>query len=219
MSSAEFLLWVKGTGFTLAIAIFVAGVVLRLFEVWSLGRKSNLAEAKGNASSSGVRTIFKRFAPDKGIWDHSSFIIVVAWLFHVGLFIVVFLFTPHILLIESIIGISWPGLPTPVVDAFSVITLVALLAALFHRITHPVKKYLSTKEDYLVWVVTFLPVLTGYLAFHHLVFAPDMLLALHILSVEILLVLLPFTKLTHAFTFLMARWYNGAISGYKGVQS
>ena len=219
MSSAEFLLWVKGTGFTLAIIIFCAGVVLRLFEIWSLGRKVNLAEAKGNASSSGFRTIFKRFAADGGIWQHSAFIIVVAWLFHVGLFIVVFLFTPHILLIDSIIGLKWPGLPTPIGDAFSVITIVALLAALFHRITNPVKKYLSTKEDYLVWVVTFLPVLTGYLAFHHMFFSPNTLLALHIFSVEILLVLLPFTKLTHAFTFLLARWYNGAISGYKGVQS
>lgn len=219
MSSAEFLLWVKGPGFTLAIIIFCAGIILRLFEIWSLGRKPNLAEPKGNPTSSGFRTILNRFVPDKGIWQHSTFIIVVAWLFHVGLFIVIFMFTPHILLIDSIIGLKWPGLPTPVVDAFSVITMAALLAALFHRITHPVKKYLSTKEDYLVWVVTFLPVLTGYLAFHHLLFSPNVLLALHILSVEILLVLLPFTKLSHAFTFLLARWYNGAISGYKGVQS
>lgn len=219
MSSAEFLLWVKGPGFTLAIIIFCAGIILRLFEIWSLGRKPNLSEAKGNPTSSGFRTILNRFVADKGIWQHSTFIIVVAWLFHVGLFVVIFLFTPHILLIDSIIGLKWPGLPTPVVDAFSVITIAALLAALFHRITNPVKKYLSTKEDYLVWLVTFLPVLTGYLSFHHLLFAPSLLLALHILSVEILMVVLPFTKLTHAFTFLMARWYNGAISGYKGVQS
>ena len=27
------------------------------------------------------------------------------------------------------------------------------------------------------------------------------------------------TKLMHAFTIFLARWYNGAISGYRGVQS
>ena len=43
--------------------------------------------------------------------------------------------------------------------------------------------------------------------------------ALHILSVELLMVLFPFTKLSHAFTLWIARWYNGAIAGYKGVQS
>ena len=35
----------------------------------------------------------------------------------------------------------------------------------------------------------------------------------------IFLVVLPFTKLTHMFTAFIARWYNGAIFGRKGVQS
>ena len=26
-------------------------------------------------------------------------------------------------------------------------------------------------------------------------------------------------KLSHAFTLWLARWYNGAIAGYKGIQS
>jgi nitrate reductase gamma subunit len=33
------------------------------------------------------------------------------------------------------------------------------------------------------------------------------------------MVLFPFTKLSHAFTLWLARWYNGAIAGYKGIQS
>jgi nitrate reductase gamma subunit len=37
--------------------------------------------------------------------------------------------------------------------------------------------------------------------------------------VELLLVVFPFTKLTHAFTVFIARWYNGAIFGRKGVES
>jgi nitrate reductase gamma subunit len=43
-------------------------------------------------------------------------------------------------------------------------------------------------------------------------------LALHILSVELLLIVIPFTKLMHLFTFALARWYNGAIAGRKGVK-
>jgi nitrate reductase gamma subunit len=45
------------------------------------------------------------------------------------------------------------------------------------------------------------------------------LIAIHILSVELLMIVFPFTKLMHAFTLFLARWYNGAISGYRGVQS
>jgi nitrate reductase gamma subunit len=46
-----------------------------------------------------------------------------------------------------------------------------------------------------------------------------LVLGLHILSVELLLVVFPFTKLMHALTFVIARWFNGAIAGRKGVQS
>ncbi len=67
--------------------------------------------------------------------------------------------------------------------------------------------------------MTFLPVITGYIAFHRVGLPAPSLLALHILSIELLMVLFPFSKLMHAFTFVLSRWYNGAIAGYKGVRS
>ena len=71
----------------------------------------------------------------------------------------------------------------------------------------------------LVWFLTILPLVTGYLAFHRVGASGPAMLAVHILSVELLMVLFPFTKLSHAFTLWLARWYNGAIAGYKGIQS
>jgi nitrate reductase gamma subunit len=68
-------------------------------------------------------------------------------------------------------------------------------------------------------MLTILPLITGYIAFHRIGMTAPTLLAIHILSVELLLVVFPFTKLMHAFTLVMARWYNGAISGYRGVES
>ena len=70
-----------------------------------------------------------------------------------------------------------------------------------------------------MWTVTFLPLLTGYLAYHRLVNPYPLILGLHILSVNLFLVVFPFTKLTHVFTAFIARWYNGAIFGRKGVES
>ena len=117
------------------------------------------------------------------------------------------------------LGLSWPGLPNPIVDAVSAVTIVGLIAALIHRLRHPVKRHISRTEDYLVWTLTFLPVLTGYIAYHRLIDPYPLALGLHILSVELFLIVLPFTKLTHMFTAFIARWYNGAIFGRKGVES
>lgn len=219
MTDAELLLWVRGPAFQAASMIFVLGVIVRILEAVSLGRKANLAEARGSEMLGGLRTIVTRSVPDSGTLKRSSFVIVAGYVFHLGLFITIFLFAPHVLVFESVLGFSWPALPTPVVDATAVVTLITLLVVLIHRIQDPVMRFLSRFQDYLVWLVTFLPVLTGYMAFHRVGAPAPVLIAVHILSVELLLILFPFTKLMHAFTLIMARWYNGAIAGYRGVRS
>lgn len=219
MTEIEFLAWVRGPGFQIAIMIFVFGIIIRFFEILMLGRKANLAEAKGSEMSGGLNTIVNRFVPDRSVFKRSTFTIVAGYIFHIGLFITIFLFAPHILIFKDVIGLSWPSLPTPVVDAVAVITIITLLAVLVHRLRDPLMRYLSGPQDYLAWFVTILPLVTGYIAFHRIGMTAPSLLAIHILSVELLLVVFPFTKLTHTFTLFLARWYNGAVSGYKGVES
>ena len=219
MSEIDFLNWVRGTGFQIAVGIFIAGIVIRFAEILLLGRKTNLAEAKGSEMSGGLRTIMSRFVPEKDTFKRSSITIVAGYVFHIGLFVTIFLFAPHILMFKDVFGFGWPSVPTPIVDAFTVISIIALLALLVHRMRDNVLKFITTKEDYLVWMLTILPLITGYIAFHRIGMTAPTLLAIHILSVELLLVIFPFTKLMHTFTFVLSRWYNGAISGYRGVQS
>lgn len=219
MSEIEFLNWVRGPGFEIAVVIFIAGVIIRLIEILMLGRKPNLAEAKGSEMSGGMHTIVSRSIPDSETFKRSTFTIVAGYIFHIGLFVTIFLFAPHILLFKDVIGLSWPALPTPVVDAVAVVSIIALLAILVHRMNNSVLRFLTSWEDYLVWLATILPLLTGYMAFHRIGGSAPTLLAIHILSVEFLMALFPFTKLMHAFTIFLSRWYNGAISGYRGVES
>jgi nitrate reductase gamma subunit len=219
MSEIEFLNWVRGPGFQIAVIIFTAGVFIRIAEILLLGRKTNLAEAKGSEMSSGLRTIVSRSIPDKSTFQRSMITVVAGYVFHLGLFICIFLFAPHILMFKDVIGFGWPALPTPVVDAMTIVTIIALLAVLVHRMRNTVLRFLTTTEDYLVWMLTILPLITGYVAFHRIGLTAPTLLAIHILSVELFLVLFPFTKLMHTFTIVLSRWYGGAISGYRGVKS
>ena len=105
------------------------------------------------------------------------------------------------------------------IDATSVITIITLIAILVHRLKDPVKRFLSNFDDYLGWFVTILPLITGYIAFHRVGMSAPSLIAIHIISVQLLMIVFPFTKLMHAFTLFLSRWYNGATSGYRGVQS
>lgn len=217
MNEVDFLNWVRGPGLNIAIGVFLLGVIWRLFEIYSLGRKSDLSAPRHESGASGWHTVLRRSLAPPGMLKRSPVSYIGGYTFHIGLAIIVFLFAPHIKLIESLIGLSWPALPSQVVDLVTVITLVAMLVMLVDRVTKPVKRYLSGFEDYFTWAVTFLPVLTGYLAVKHLLLPYTTMLALHILSVEILLVVLPFTKLFHAFTLFGSRWYNGKANAHKGV--
>jgi len=217
MNEMQFLTWVRGTGMDIALSIFVLGVFWRLFEIYSLGRKLDIAPGRHRDGASGWHTIFRRSVPPPGMVKRSPVTYIGGYVFHIGLALIVFLFVPHIIFINSVLGISWPGLPSQFIDMVTVITMAAMIVVLAHRINNPVKRYLSTFQDWFTWTLTFLPLLTGWLAVKHLLLPYTTMLALHILTVELLLIFLPFTKLFHAFTVFGSRWYLGKINGHKGV--
>ena len=217
MNEMQLLTWVRGPGLNLAVGIFVLGVLWRLFEIYSLGRKKDLSAPRAAPGASGLRTILRRTLPAEGMLKKAPVTYIAGGVFHIGLAIVVLLFAPHIKLIQSLIGVSWPALPSQFIDLITIVTLVAMLVLLADRIMNPVKRFLSTFEDWFTWTLTFLPLLTGWLAVRHLLLPYTAMLALHIISVELLLVFLPFTKLFHAFTVFGSRWFNGTVNGHKGV--
>ena len=219
MNAVELLAWARGPGFDIALVIFVAGMLLRAFEVFSLGRKPDLSERRGSRVGGGLKIQLTRSLPRPELFRVEPIRVINGYVIHIGLFIVIFLLGPHIALIDHALSISWPALPSGIVDAVAVLTLVSLMVALVYRLRNPVMRYLSGPSDYLAWLATLLPVLTGYMAYNHLLLPYTLMLALHILSVEFLLVVAPFTKLTHMFSAFAARWYQGAAAGYRGVAS
>lgn len=219
MTTLDLLTFARGTALNAALAVCAFGILLRLFEIFGLGRKADLSPARPTTPGSGWRTMVSRSIPPQGMVRRDPVTYIAGYVFHIGLFVAIVLFAPHIELIRDVTGLGWPALPSALVDALAVASIIALFVLLAHRFNNPVKRLLTTGGDYLAWALTLLPLLTGYLAYHHLLFEYTLMLALHILSAELLLVLLPFTKLFHAFSVFISRWYNGDISGRKGVAS
>ena len=218
MSAPELLLWARGTGLQIAVAIFLFGLLVRFIELWLLGRKTDLSVARATAVGAGLRTVLSRSLPMPGALKHAPFGFLSGYIFHLGFLVTLLFYVPHIHFLRSILGFGWPGLPPFLIDVIGLVTIAMLIALLVQRFTDPVRRFLSRADDYVAWTVTFLPLLTGYAAFHRLGADYTLMLALHVLSVELLLIVIPFTKLMHMFTFALARWYNGAIAGRKGVR-
>ena len=158
MDANALLNWARGPGFDIAMIVFVAGMLLRLLEVLALGNRSDLSAARGSGPRGGVETIMTRMLPRRQVFDKEPLRIINGYVLHIGFFIVLFLYGPHIVLFESFLGFGWPALPSGMIDAVAAITIVSLIAALVLRLNSKVLRFLSTADDYVAWLVTLLPV-------------------------------------------------------------
>ena len=210
----------RGPALTFALAIFVLGTLWRLVGVLLLPRLRDLSPARDGAPApltGALRTIVRRMWPRPEIAQATLFVTLNSYVFHIGLALVVFGLAPHILFIRNLTGLSWPALPSNVVYGIGVITLFALFAVLARRLMHPVVRLLSHSGDYLSWLLTTLPVVTGLLATSHLGARYETLLALHILSIAAFLIWFPFGKLMHAVLFVFSRGATGMRFSHRGV--
>lgn len=218
----------RGPALTFSTAVFLLGAAWRLYGIFRRPARVDLSEPRRTDTVAGaVRAIFSRMLPRRELGKAGTFQAVNAYAYHLGLFLIVFTFAPHIGFIERVLGPSWAALPDVVTYLATAITVVALLIALLMRLTNPVQKLLSGFDDYFTWFVTVLPVLTG-MALIERGFVPEPvvapalpttpeLLAVHLLSLELMLVWFPFGKLMHALLVFVSRARTGAEFTRKGA--
>lgn len=216
----DLLTFARGPALQWALVIFIVGTVWRLAGILLLRRKPDYSEPRNTHAWRGAFSmIFKRMIPKREFAAQTAFSNTIGYVFHFGLAIVVFGFVPHILFIHSLTGMSWPGLPSGLIYVVGALTLAALVAALVRRISNPVTRMLSNFDDYFSWLVTVAPVATGLMAVAHLGAPYQKLLAIHILSVCLLLAWLPFGKLMHTFLVFISRGTTGALFARKGAST
>ena len=210
----------RGPALEGALIFMAAGLLWRLAGAMLLARNRYLSKPRRDAAwAGGLRTVFSRSVPRKQLMGASMIGFVAGYVMHVGLFIVILLFIPHIAFFQDLLGFGWPGLPNDIVTAAAAVTLATLIGLLVRRMTHPVLKRISGFDDYMSWVVTALPLATGLMAFAHLGPRYELMLALHLLSVELLMIWLPLGKLFHAVGFIPSRFQLGAKFERRGVKA
>lgn len=209
----------RGPALQWALIIFVVGVTYRLLAIFMFGQKKPLSAPRGNATVAGYKTIASRIVPHAVFRKRLGMQYVVGMLWHIGFVFVLFLFQPHILFFEGLLGLSWPGVANNIVMPVAGVTLVLLVVAIARRLNDPVLKLLSGPGDFLSLVITALPLATGLLASAHLGAQYETLLALHLLSISLFLVWMPFSKLMHMMLFIPSRKRLGSKLGYKGVKA
>ncbi|MBT3305662.1 MAG: nitrate reductase [Alphaproteobacteria bacterium] len=198
-----------------AAGIFSFGVIWRLAVILLFGRKPDRSIPRGSALVGAVKANILHLWPHGGFFTKSGFHLIAGYLFHLGLFVLVFFAAPHVVFIQdNIVGFGWDTLPRWGFILTAEAAFCGLILLWARRLGDPVIRLLTDRDDNTGLWMTFGVMLTGCLALGE---SSEFLRALHMLSVDIWLIYFPFSRLMHGFTFVFSRGYMGASFGRRGI--
>ena len=206
----SFYSFVEGPLLWISILTFVIGILIRVALFLVVSRQKDKIIYEHFKWKYILITFIRWLLPlNKDVIKNPVFT-VLAYVFHICLLIVPIWFSGHIMLWEeSRFEWSWASIPDGLADWMTMIFLAIALFFLLRRIFSADIRLISGWADYLLLIVTALPFLTGYFLTHGTLdgigFLGDNITLLHMLSGELMLILIPFTKLSHFILFFFSR--------------
>jgi len=211
--------FLTGPALWFTFIFFVGGLSVRIAILFRLSRKKDRVIYNHVNLGWGIRSVFHWLIP----WASASMrqqpvFSLVAFIFHLSLLAVPLFLAAHNTLWEEAFGVSLWSLPDALADWMTLILIASAAFLLIRRLRRPEVRILTSPWDYALLIITTLPFLTGFLAYHQ--WGPyELMLVLHILLGEILLILIPITKLAHMILFFFARAFIGFEMGRRGARS
>ncbi len=207
--------FLSGPGVWISLAVLVLGLVVRAAFLLGLSREGDRIFYDHFQWSWSLRSIFRWLLPLGSVSFRQQPLFGAAfWLFHFCLLLVPLFLGAHNLLWEESWGWSLPRLPGALADALTVVFMAAAAVLWLRRLIRPEVRILSGVWDYAVLLITAAPFVTGFLAYHQL--GPyEPMLVLHLFSGELMLVVIPFSKLGHMILFFFTRAFIGVDMGAR----
>ncbi|MCP4685441.1 MAG: respiratory nitrate reductase subunit gamma [bacterium] len=207
MSIEQWIDFAKGPLFALTSMIMVLGllrhIVIQVYElVAGKGRRLSAAPWR-KILNEGLGWAI----PIKQIMKGTPFFSSVSYLFHIGVIVVPVFLADHIVLWEKTLGFSLPSLPSGWADFLTIFTVACVLVLLGFRLFGDRQRAMSRLTDYVLLLLILLPFVTGFLASHSGMnpFPWETMMLVHLLSAELLFLVIPFTKLAHIVLFVFDR--------------
>ena len=212
--------FLAGPALWATFVIFFGGLIFRIAHLYHLSRKKDKVVYNHSNLNWGLKSILHWLLP----WGSASMrqqpvFTLMVFLFHIPLLAVPLFLDAHNILWDESWGISLWSLPDVLSDVMTVILLTSIIFLVIRRIVRSEVRILTESWDYVLLALTALPFLTGFLAYHQ-VGPYELLMIMHLLTAEIILILIPFTKLAHMVLFFFTRAFIGfEMGGRRGARS
>lgn len=199
-----------------AFILFFGGILLRLIQLLRQVHKSEKFIYSHMSLRYSLRSIAHWITPFATVnWRRHPVLTIVTFVFHICLVVTPLFVLGHIVLIDEAWDVDWWSLPDALADTMTVLVVACCVFFWVRRATQPEVRYVTDASDYAILLITAAPFVTGFLAYHQLGGTGWMTIA-HMLSGEILLAAIPFTRLSHMIFSVFTRAYMG--SEFGGVR-
>ena len=199
----DWLIWARGPAFRFAFAFMLLGV-LRLVGLQLL----TLIRLHRNAGSRQIpwRSVIAdtlRWGQPVGRSPDRWWFTLLSALFHISIIVTPLLLGAHVLLWERGLGLSWATLPNGIADVLTLVAIGSATGLFLVRSLTARGRAMSRPQDLFLPVSLGATCLSGFLAMHPGMnpFPYDAAMLVHVVTGDLALVLLPFTKLSHAVLF------------------
>ncbi len=192
-----------------AFSVSITATVVRLIMLMARARRiQRMNPAK--SFRGGFKSIARGLMPlGLGALRQQPLFGSVTFIFHLCVLMTPIFLLAHIVLFYESWQLQWVSLPDTLADIMTVIVIAGTVYFGFRRMRHRQVRALTDASDWALLIVVNGIFLTGLLAYHH--WGPYRpLLITHILLGELLLLMIPFTKLLHMVLFFFTRGYLGA---------
>lgn len=192
--------WARGPVFVFAVTFLVLGLSRHvLLMAWEIVRTLRRAGDKTIPYRQVFRATVKWLLPVDKIRNEVLFS-VTSIVFHVAILIVPLFLAGHIALWARGLGISWPAVPNLLADVLTIVAVVTAVAIVIQRLSARATRELSRPQDYVLPLIVAIPFATGFLVMHPAFnpFSFEAAFLMHVLSGNLVLILIPITKLSHA---------------------
>ncbi len=216
--------FVEGPLLWIAWGVFIIGSLIRLISFFTLAKKRDKVVFQHFSWKYVLQTWIRYLSPFNQTVGKTPLFSILGYVFHFCLIVVPIFIIEHVSYWEeeTMFEWSWWALPEQWAYWMTLAVIFIGLYFLLRRLLNPSVRILTTWTDIVVLVVTVLPFLTGWLSVN---FADSEFLEainirlIHILCGELMLILIPLTKLSHWLLFFPSRMMIGIEWGRRGYSA
>lgn len=215
MSTYDLYSFLTGPALWITFIIFIGGLIVRIGYLYGLSRERDRVLYNHADMGWALRSIGHWLMPlgSASLRAQPAFSIIV-FIFHICLLAVPLFLHAHNLLWQEAFGVSLWSMSDTLADWLTIVVIASGIFLFIRRIVRPEVRILTTTWDYTLLTMTLLPFITGFLAFRQI--GPyEFMLILHILSSQVLLITIPFSKLAHVVLFFFSRAFIGFEMGAR----